>query len=82
MIGRRNGVSLATLVTAMLAFAACVCSAEGRVLIDGNGNGILDAGEAGVPCAVVSDGVTVLRTTAGGRFDLAIDAAAERGRAK
>ncbi len=72
MVGKYVGVLFAALLT----FGTCAWGAGGSVFLDGNRNGTFDAGEAGVADAVVSDGVTVVRTDAGGRFDLAIDAAA------
>ncbi|MCX6094720.1 MAG: metallophosphoesterase [Candidatus Bipolaricaulota bacterium] len=72
MAGKYVGV----LFAALLSFGACAWGAEGWVFMDANRNGAFDAGEVGVADAAVSDGVTVVRTDAGGRFDLAIDAAA------
>ncbi|MDD5646375.1 MAG: metallophosphoesterase [Candidatus Bipolaricaulis sp.] len=76
MIGKREGVLLAAALVAVFVFAAGGYAAEGRVFIDANGNGTFDAEEEGAADAVVSDGVTAVRTDAGGRFDLAVDAEA------
>jgi predicted phosphodiesterase len=64
------------LVALLLVVGVGACAAEGWVFLDANGNGTFDAGEAGVADAAVSDGVTVTRTDAGGRFALTIDAGA------
>lgn len=48
---------------------AAVC-ATGTVYEDGNGNGRRDAGERGIGAVAVSDGETVVRTDAQGRYAL------------
>lgn len=50
---------------------ACGCWAgmvTGRVFFDTNGDGAYQAGEAGVPGALVSDGATLVRTAADGAY--------------
>src|SRR3546814_13983269 len=42
----------------------------GRVFEDGNGNGVREAGEAGIAGVAVSDGRQVVRTDAQGRYAL------------
>ncbi|MGD9675998.1 MAG: metallophosphoesterase [Candidatus Bipolaricaulia bacterium] len=76
MIGKREGFLLAAALAAVFAFAADGRAAGGCVFIDANGSGTFDAEEEGVADAVVSDGVTVVRTAADGRFDLAVDSTA------
>ena len=44
---------------------------EGRVFLDGNGNGEPDAGETGIAGVVISDGLDVTRTDATGHYVLA-----------
>jgi len=47
-----------------------VAGAGGVVFLDKNHNGTLDTGETGVASAVVSDGISVVRTDGAGRFSL------------
>ncbi len=42
----------------------------GRVFHDENGNGIVDAGEAGIANVLVSNGLDVVRTDTAGRYEL------------
>src|SRR3546814_10517830 len=60
-------------IVAMLWFA-CGCAVAqapgGTVFEDGNGNGVRDAGEAGIAGVAVSDGRQVVRTDAQGRYAL------------
>src|SRR3546814_6230402 len=60
-------------IVAMLWFA-CGCAVAqapgGTVFEDGNGNGVRDAGEAGIGGVAVSDGRQVVRTDAQGRYAL------------
>jgi len=49
------------------AFSAAI---EGRVYLDGNRNGRIDAGESGVAQVLVSDGRQVIATDAAGRYRL------------
>src|SRR3546814_15518100 len=62
-------------IVAMLWFA-CGCAVAqapgGTVFEDGNGNGVRDAGEAGIAGVAVSDGRQVVRTDAQGRYALPI----------
>ena len=48
-------------------------TATGRVFIDGNRNGLLDEGEVGLANVRVSNGASVVRTDATGRYRLAAD---------
>src|SRR3546814_19455828 len=60
-------------IVAMLWFA-CGCAVAqapgGTVFEDGHGNGVRDAGEAGLAGVAVSDGRQVVRTDAPGRYAL------------
>src|SRR3546814_13209051 len=60
-------------IVAMLWFA-CGCAVAqapgGTVFEDGNGNGVRDAGEAGIAGVAVSDGRQVVRNDAQGRYAL------------
>ena len=49
---------------------------EGVVFVDQNGNGLLDNGEKGLPEVSVSDGTTVSRTDAEGRFQIPLSSGA------
>jgi predicted phosphodiesterase len=48
----------------------CAAGTDGMVFIDRNQNAFLDDGESGVAGAVVSDGISVVRTDEAGRFSL------------
>lgn len=67
---------LAIPVLSLFFFAQVVQAAEsvppysGQVFIDNNANGLLDAGEATLEGVSVSDGLNVVQTDAGGRFEL------------
>src|SRR3546814_19044721 len=64
-------------IVAMLWFA-CGCAVAqapgGTVFEDGNGNGVRDAGEAGIAGVAVSDVRQVVRTDAQGRYALPVPA--------
>lgn len=60
----------------MVLLAACLPQASaadwrGHVYADANGNGIRDAGETGIAGVAVSDGRDLVRSDAGGRYELA-----------
>lgn len=64
-------------LSAVLATVCCAAAqaetARGTVYEDANGNGVRDAGEAGLPGVRVSDGVGFAITDADGRYELNID---------
>jgi predicted phosphodiesterase len=62
-------VSIALLLLGCGGGALCAAEVQGAVFLDGNGNLVVDEGE-GVAGAVVSDGISVVRTDAAGRFSL------------
>lgn len=58
------------LLSALLFSVRLAAGAEGRVFLDGNGNGVADAAEPGIAGVAVSDGVQVVDTDAQGRYRL------------
>ncbi len=75
----KTGVTLspaATFLSLMLAFSATLptdgapLEATGIVFHDKNGNGVLDAGESGLPGIAVSNQREIVKTDAGGRWTL------------
>lgn len=70
---RQMGVGL---LLAVLVAPAQAETARGTVFEDRNGNGVLDAGEPGIPGVRVSDGEVVRLTDADGRYRLEIGAEA------
>jgi predicted phosphodiesterase len=66
----RRAIVVAFAVMGIGSAALYAAGAQGAVFIDQNGNGRLDGGERGVAGAVVSDGISVVRTDEAGRFSL------------
>ncbi len=66
----RLTAAVALVMLGISSAALSVAGAEGVVFLDKNHNGALDAGENGVGGAVVSDGMSVVRTDDAGRFSL------------
>jgi UDP-2,3-diacylglucosamine pyrophosphatase LpxH len=62
-------VSIALLLLGCGGGALCAAEVQGAVFLDRNGNLVVDEGE-GVAGAVMSDGISVVRTDAAGRFSL------------
>jgi len=65
--------AMAAIVFAISGTALAQENARGRVYLDANRNGALDAGEAGVPNVCVSNGEAVVRTDADGRWSLPVE---------
>jgi hypothetical protein len=63
-------------VVALLSGGAAAEVAKGTVFHDRNGNGVLDAGEPGIPDVRISDGNKVVLSGADGRYELNIGAEA------
>ena len=64
---------VAAVVAALVVMSGAVLTAagaEGFVFLDANHNRTFDTGETGVTGAVVSDGISVVRTDDAGRFSL------------
>jgi predicted phosphodiesterase len=66
----RRAIVVAFAVMGIGGAVLCAAGGQGVVFIDQNDNGLLDDGESGVAGAVVSDGISVVRTDEAGRFSL------------
>lgn len=66
--------SLLLLLSLGFAVAAHADTASGRVFLDENRNGLLDAGEQGIAGVRVSNGLDVTTTDRFGRYELPVDA--------
>ena len=60
------------LCIASLLLAFNLWGQSGEVFVDANANGVRDRGEKGLSGAVVSDGFTLVKTDAKGRFDISL----------
>ena len=81
----RVGLAAITLLLAALVLAKAIgpvfaeaqapttATVSGVVYADGNGNGVRDPGERGVDGVRVSDGVTIVRSDANGRYEIDTD---------
>jgi hypothetical protein len=67
---RMQGWIVASLLSMAGAASAAGSGPHGAVFVDGNGNGRLDAGEAGVPGVLVWNGRALVRTGRDGRYAL------------
>ena len=57
----------------LLPHSALATDATGRVFLDSNKNGLLDAGERGIAGVRVSNGLDVVTTNDEGRYTLPVD---------
>ena len=68
----RRGVAALTLVVSLLiSIAGARADIIGRIYLDRNGNGKLDAGEPGIASVLVSDGIRVVASDAAGKYRIA-----------
>lgn len=68
-------ISAAALATVTISrdAADALTPARGVVFHDANGNGVLDAGEKGLPDIRVSNGVDIVKTDSNGKYEIGVD---------
>ena len=68
---RRVPAALILVVSVLFSVGGARADVTGRIYLDRNGNGKLDAGEPGVASVLVSNGITVVASDAAGKYRIA-----------